>query len=83
MIDRIDPIAPWTVNDLCVATGQSRKTVVKHLEAGLLPGQKMPGGKWIIPALEALAWMEGRWTPRPRLASQIEPASLLRHRKVA
>lgn len=82
-MNRPEPIAPWTVKDLCIATGQSRPTVVKQLEAGLLPGQKMPGGKWIIPALWAVAWMEGRWQPTAPNAEEITPLSFIRRRHVA
>ncbi len=66
MADSIEPIPAWTLDEMCIATGFSRPTVSKYIDDGILPGQKFPGGQYRIPALEARAWMEGRWVPHTK-----------------
>lgn len=74
----IDPIPAWTVKDMCVATGLSRQTVIKYIEQGVLPGMRLPGGQYRIPALQALAWMKGEWKPEAANITPITPQSLIR-----
>jgi len=74
----IDPIPAWTIKDMCVATGLSRQTVIKYIEQGVLPGMRLPGGQYRIPALEGLAWMRGEWTPKADNITPIGSQSFIR-----
>lgn len=79
MGERIEPIPAWTIDDLCVATGKDRKTVMKLIDAGELPGQRFKSVRsYSIPALEALAWMKGEWKPRNQTA---KPVTLIHSRE--
>lgn len=78
MNNEIAPIPAWTIKDLQIASGLSRPTVIKYIEQGILPGYRMPGGKYVIPALWALAWMRGEWTPHAPEAETVKPVTLVR-----
>lgn len=81
MTDQIRPLAPWSIKDMQIATGFSRPTVIKYIDQGALPGYRMPnGGKYVIPALWALAWMRGEWRPETKDTEYISPVTLIHHR---
>ncbi len=85
--NRIEPIPAWTIEDMCIATGKDRKTVMKLIDAGELPGVRFKAARsYSIPALWALAWMEGRWQPATKETEETEeiaPLALVRRVRVA
>lgn len=54
------PQPPATVEELCIATGLSRPSVVKGIKAGQLPGYKV-GNIWVIPRDAFDAFSRGEW----------------------
>jgi len=62
-----DPQRPYTITDLCEATGWSRPTVTAAVRGGFLPGyQSGPGGKWWVPPDAFHDLLKGRWKPNPK-----------------
>lgn len=57
--------ATMTVLELCELLGRSKKTVVKAMRAGELPGHQLFGkrGPWVIPREAVERYLRGEWRP--------------------
>jgi excisionase family DNA binding protein len=69
--------ATMTLDELCITLGRSRKTVVKALREGKVPGEQWwPGGPWVIPREAVERYLRGDWAP----TRQAAPTPLVRRR---
>jgi excisionase family DNA binding protein len=88
-MDDFSPKPPFTLADMVLLTGKTRKTVCKLVEQGELPGYRHRGVRgYTFPYNWVMDWLHGRWTPKTATGATAvrelpEPTDFLKHRKAS
>lgn len=52
-----------TASEVKDRLGWAENTVYRHLASGQIPGARMRGGRWRVPAWLLESWWDGDWEP--------------------